>query len=259
MTTSSARLYSIPRLFRAAGWFLFGNPTQRRRVRQELARVAASAFGDFPLSEDHKLWREDREFLDAYARLSPENPYSQDRKYLLREYARMVQSLPGVMAECGCFRGASAYFMASAAPDTPLLLFDSFAGLSEPKIEDRPSDSHKLVWTRGALAASEQVVREVLRDFTQVRYFKGWIPERFAEVAGETFKLVHIDVDLYEPTLECIRFFYPRLVRGGVIVLDDYGSTLCPGAFRAVSEYMAGKPEYVLHVPTGQGVVVKGD
>ena len=258
MKMSGSSLYSVSRLLRATGWLLFGNATQRRRVRQELARVAASVFGDFPLSEDHKLWREDRDFLDAYSRLSPENPYSQDRKFLLREYARMARGLPGLMAECGCFRGASAYFMASAAPDTPLLLFDSFEGLSEPRLEDRKVEEHKRVWNRGALAASEQVVRETLRDFPQVRYLKGWIPKRFAEVGGEVFKIVHIDVDLYEPTLESLRFFYPRLVRGGVIVLDDCGFTLCPGAFRAVSEYMADKPEYVLHVPTGQGVILKG-
>jgi O-methyltransferase len=54
-----------------------------------------------------------------------------------------------------------------------------------------------------------------------------------------------------------MRFFYPRLVPGGVILCDDYGFTTCPGVRRAVDEFMADKPEHVVHVPTGHGFLVK--
>jgi hypothetical protein len=72
-------MISAIRLGRAVKWLLTGNPAQRRRVRQELARMAAGAFGDFPISDDHKLWRLDKQFFDDFNRISPENPYSQDR------------------------------------------------------------------------------------------------------------------------------------------------------------------------------------
>jgi hypothetical protein len=42
-----------------------------------------------------------------------------------------------------------------------------------------------------------------------------------------------------------------------VIVCDDYGFTPCPGAKEAVDDFMAGRPENVIHSPTGQGVVIK--
>jgi len=69
-------------------------------------------FGDHYLGDDFKLWRLDKQFLTSYARLSPHNTYSQERKYTLREFVRYTSSVEGVMAECGCYTGASAYFMA---------------------------------------------------------------------------------------------------------------------------------------------------
>ena len=98
---------------------------------------------------------------------------------------------------------------------------------------------------------------ETLKEFRLIKLFKGWIPERFPEVANEKFRLVHIDVDLYEPTRDSLEFFYPRISTGGVMVFDDYGVTSCPGAYKAVNEFMNDKPEYVLHLPTAQGIIIK--
>jgi O-methyltransferase len=54
-------------------------------------------------------------------------------------------------------------------------------------------------------------MHETLAPFkAEVR--KGWIPDVFSAAEAETFCFVHIDVDLYEPTLESMRFFYPRMV-----------------------------------------------
>lgn len=245
------------RFLRTGFQLLFGNAADRRRVRQECARMAASLFGDFPISEDHKLWREDNAFLSDYRRLSPENPYSEDRKYVLRELVRFTRNVPGVMAECGSFRGASAYFLAKEAPDIPLHLFDSFQGLSEPGDKDFPPKKDRHTWKQGAFFVTEEEVRRNLSEFSRIILHKGWIPDRFPDVTEERFRLVHIDVDLYKPTLESIKFFYPRMNPGGVIVIDDYGFTTCPGAHQAVKEYMEDKPEYVLHLPTGQGIIIK--
>jgi O-methyltransferase len=250
-------MYSFRRIVKALYWLSLGSASQRRRVRQECARVAAGLFGDFPLSEDHKLWREDREFLNDYARVSPDNPYSQDRKYVLRELARFVGDVPGSMAECGSFRGASAYFLAKENPLVPLHLFDSFEGLGQTNREDSSQKNDVMQWRAGDLKATEDDLRRTLAGFTNYRIHKGWIPEPFSSVADEErFRLVHIDVDLYEPTLESLKFFYPRLNPGGVIILDDYGFTTCPGAHRATVDFMTGKRECILHLPTGQGVII---
>ena len=60
-----------------------------------------------------------------------------------------------------------------------------------------------------------------------------------------------------QPTRDTLEFFYERVNPGGVIVCDDYGSVLCPGARKAMDELMDDKPESLFHIPTGQSLVVK--
>lgn len=226
-------------------------------MRHECARLAASIFGDYPVSDDYKLWREDHEFLRNFRRLSPGNYFSEDRKYALRELARSTINIEGSIAECGCYEGASSWFIADALSGVPFHIFDSFEGLSEPGKKDLVQDDNYQNWNRGDLGSSESVLREHLKEYENIHIYKGWIPERFNEAGNDRFRLVHIDLDLYDPTYASLEFFYPRMNDGGIIVLDDYGSTKCPGAYKAVNDYMKDKPEYVIHLPTAQGVIIK--
>lgn len=221
--------------------------------------MSAAAFGDFPISEDHKLWRDDKAFLDDFNRMSPENPYSQDRKWTLREYVKLSNALTGDLAECGCYVGTSAFFIAQASTHGTLYLFDSFQGLSAPEATDKDIAESVMPWSEGGgdLTASETTLRQNLARYDTIEVLPGWIPERFTEVAGHQFRLVHIDVDLYQPTRDSLNFFYPRLVKGGVIVMDDYGFKTCPGATRAADELAASQGIEILHLATGQGVIMK--
>lgn len=94
--------------------------------------------------------------------------------------------------------------------------------------------------------------------FNNVNFYKGWIPDRFAEVADRQFSFLHIDVDLYEPTRDSIAFFYPRMTAGGVIVCDDYGFATCSGATKAIDEYLQDKPEKMVMLSDGGGFLIKG-
>ena len=254
MHRKSSKLY---RYIKAVFWLFSTDPAKRRRVRHELARLSASLFGDYPVGDDYMLWREDKEFLLDFRRLSPGNSFSEPRKYTLREFAKSVRDMDGAVAECGCYEGASAYFIAQVLRDTPIYLFDSFEGLSTPGSQDVDSDSSESAWRKGEMKATEEIVRENLKAFSDIQIFRGWIPERFNEVEDQLFKLVHIDVDLYQPTMDSLEFFYPRLVKRGVIVLDDYGSAKCPGARKATDEYFEKQNQFVIHLPTAQGVVIK--
>jgi predicted O-methyltransferase YrrM len=219
--------------------------------------MAAMVLAGIPIGDDHKLWWRDEEFWKDFSRLSPKYPYTAERKYLLRELARYTRGLPGCLAECGVYEGASAYFLAEARPDAVIHLFDRFEGLPEPGEEDAVTDPEVFRWAPGDFRARLSVLSSNLRSFDNIRVHRGDIPEVLQCVADERFCLVHIDVDLYRPTLDSLQFFYPRVVPGGVIVLDDYGFATCPGAHRAVREFMADKPEYVIHAPTGQGIIFR--
>ena len=80
------------------------------------------------------------------------------------------------------------------------------------------------------------MLKKNLSQFPQrFKLFKGWIPDKFHEVSDKKFCLVHIDVDLYQPTLDSLNFFWDKL-NGGVLVCDDYGSLLCPGTKKAMDK-----------------------
>src|SRR5207249_4927478 len=137
------------------------------------------------------------------------------RRWMLWRLVRLVTAVEGDTAECGVYKGASSWLICAAIHGSGRKhhLFDSFEGLSGPEAAD---GSH---WGKGDLAAGEDLVRKSLRPFGDSLVFhKGWIPERFQDVRDAKFAFVHIDVDLRQPTLDSLEFFYPRLSPGGVLL-----------------------------------------
>ena len=60
-----------------------------------------------------------------------------------------------------------------------------------------------------------------------------------------------------QPTRDSIEFFWPRINPGGILLLDDYGFFICPGARKAADDFFKGRPEPILEIPTGQGLIIK--
>ena len=201
-------------------------------------------------------WWDDEEFNRYLDRVGELHGHNTDRKWALFQLLRLVRHVQGDTAECGVYLGASSYLICRANLASPLGKdhhgFDSFEGLS------RPGDRDGGFWGGGDLSVPLEACARNLAEFRDCRLYKGWIPERFHEITDKTFSFVHLDVDLYEPTKASVEFFYPRLNPGGILVCDDYGFTTCPGATRAVDEYLLDKPEKMLSLPDGGGMLIKG-
>jgi len=223
--------------------------------RYRLAEVVAGLIApNCLLSEYGRRWIKDRDFIRSMEAFEGwGNRRALDRKWMLRELLKVVRPLEGDTAECGTWRGGSSWLICKAIQGSGKQhhAFDSFQGLSAPEPRD---GTH---FKAGELAVTEEDFRARLKEFDTLKTYAGWIPSRFADVQDRTFSFVHVDVDLYQPTRDSIEFFYPRLVKGGVLLLDDYGFEICPGARQAADEFFAGKPEPVLEIPTGQGLVIK--
>jgi O-methyltransferase len=237
---------------------VFGTKRQRYEAHHDLLTVVSGRLSH-KVYNKHLAWMQDEEFESQWRRYPETTKGIGDRKYSLYQLARSVRDIAGDTAECGCWRGAGSFLILAAQGDARKThhIFDSFEGLSTPAETDIVDDERTYQWKAGDLAAGEDVVRANLREFDNVFYYRGWIPARFDDVADRIFSFVHVDVDLYEPTLASVEFFYPRIRRGGLIVCDDYGHLPCPGAMRAMDEYFADKPENVVHLTTGQGVIWK--
>jgi O-methyltransferase len=218
-----------------------------------VARFARWALPGYVPAKSGKRWFADEDFFDAYDRLIPtDERRSAERKYFLRSLLSLADGLPGDTAECGVWNGAASWFICEhfAGSDKVHHGFDSFEGLPEPAAVDGN------YWRKGDCSTTEDVARANLSAFA-MRLYKGWIPERFDEVADRRFCFVHIDVDLFEPTRDSIAFFYPRIVAGGVMLFDDYGSAMCPGAAKAIEGFMADQPEPLIELPTQQAFLIK--
>jgi O-methyltransferase len=224
---------------------------ERYRIAETLT---TAVYPKYKFSEFARLFLDDEEFIAYYRRfMDPGNWHSLDRKYTLDQLLKLTLEIEGDAAECGVYRGASSYLICRAIRPYGKCnhLFDSFQGLSAP------TEMDGAYWRAGALRATEVEVRDNLREFGNFAIHAGWIPSRFEEVTARRFSFVHIDVDLYEPTLDSVTFFYERLTPGAIMLFDDYGFRTCPGAKLAVDEFLRERPELTVMLPTGQAFIVK--
>lgn len=194
------------------------------------------------------------------------------RAYNLALYFDYALKVAGPRIECGVYRGFSALLLAKVArmrdrgfTGDGLHLLDSFQGLSEPTFHDAPKPRSSregppvLLPREGpaVFATPVEHVREALGEFPDTGIHQGWIPEAFEGLPDTTWSFVHVDVDLYEPTMACLEFFVPRLAPGGVIVNDDYDSPLFPGARRAWDKYFEAFGLTFVALDGGQSVFIR--
>jgi hypothetical protein len=178
-----------------------------------------------------------------------------DRRFTLAQFASSVRGLSGSTAECGVFKGIGSALICESlrgtyGDDQLHFGFDSFEGLPETG----PNDAR---WNRGDLNEPMAGAERHLAEFPFVRLVKGWLPETLAGASDRRFRLVHIDVDIERTTHDCLEFFYPRTVAGGLFLFDDYGFHSCPGARQAVDAFLRKKPETLIELTTGQAVFYK--
>ena len=182
-----------------------------------------------------------------------------DRLYTIWQAVESLPPSARAVAEVGVYRGGSAWFMADAlrrsGREMPFYVCDTFQGHVE--VDDSVDGVHRpgVQFTR----VKAEKVAKYLREFPFIRMQVGDIRETAPAFAGESaFGLVHLDVDVYPITRFCLDFFGPRVVPGGMIVMDDYGTTTCEGVKRAVDEFTASNPGFrVMHLLTGQAVVTR--
>ena len=235
-----------------------GSPKDPKRGFRLLRAFGRVLVPGYQFQWPEVLWWNYTRFAECLHRFNERNGLNSSRKWVLSELMRLVEGVPGDTAESGVFEGASSYLICRANErhrGEPRMhyVFDSFAGLSPPRVE--LDGDH---WEPHAMSASETLVRRNLAEFERVRFLPGWIPERYPEVGDRRFALVHVDVDLHDPTRDSLEFFYPRTNPGGIIVCDDYGSGYCPGATKAVDDYLADKPEKMLEMVGGGGFLIRG-
>jgi O-methyltransferase len=157
--------------------------------------------------------------------------------------------VPGALVECGVWRGGAVMTMALtllrlAAADRELYLFDTFAGMTSPSEVDVRMDGRSGFHERACrpdIVVDVDEVRTAVEstgyDPALLRFVEGPVQETLPGEAPDEIALLRLDTDWYESTKHELETLYPRIARGGMLIVDDYGTWL--GARRAVDEYIA--------------------
>lgn len=176
----------------------------------------------------------------------------QIREDWLSDFAGIMGSTPGSVAEVGVFRGDFARCINAAFPDDSLYLFDTFEGFPKHDVEkelDRSAaEAHKYD------ATSVEYVLSRLPHPEKAIIRKGYFPDTAADIRDK-FKFVNLDLDLYAPTLAGLRLFYPNMTAGGVILIHDYFPDTYPGIKRAVMEFEQ-ESGMLIKVPIGDKISI---
>ncbi|MFO0944804.1 MAG: TylF/MycF/NovP-related O-methyltransferase [Planctomycetota bacterium] len=171
---------------------------------------------------------------------------------------KMVVDLPGSVVELGVFRGETLLFFAKLMEllnvndrSCKVIGFDNFAGFPELDEKDGPVDKRvdKVVggWSSANL---RDHLLEVINAFDHDRFagqkprielvegdIRQTVPKYAADNPGLRIRLLHLDCDLYEPTLVALKHLYDRVVPGGIVILDEYAFNEFPGESKALEEF----------------------
>jgi hypothetical protein len=198
-------------------------------------------------------------------RLGIATPRRRVEFHTLDTLLRELPSVEGAIIECGTYRGATllgmAHVMVVRGVKPRMYGLDSFEGFPEPRLEDaQPGGGLHPDVHRGALGDTsyEALLRriELLGWSDRITLLRGFFDRTLPQLAHEKFSLAHLDCDLYDSYRVCLDFTYPRMLPGGVIVLDDYRlpAGVYPGADRAVDEFFADKAEKPERLPGPRGL-----
>ena len=169
------------------------------------------------------------------------------RRLAIYELVKKVIDLPGHFCELGCWYGTNLVYLAKLVnflrPQgyVEVIGFDSFEGLQD---FDHQKDSSSEGW-KGKYKGNPEMLEDILRLYRLedgVQLVKGRIEEtlpRFLEQRKDIrFSFIYLDVDLYSPTRMGIDLLYPRLLKGGIMVFDEYNVPNWTGETRAVHELL---------------------
>ena len=175
-----------------------------------------------------------------------------DESFNILSLARGFSQREGSFIEIGTYQGCSANLICQVKGDKKFYVCDTYEGLPESHENDR--SVHRLK----QYACSVEAVSKFLEGYPNVEFVKGFFPQSAEGVIpdDEKFAFAHIDVDLYEGTLQGIWYLYPRMISGGVIVSHDF--SILAGVRKAIYEFMEEHPEATMvELPTTQCMIIK--
>jgi hypothetical protein len=161
------------------------------------------------------------------------------RNCFLKDFSEICRKngIGGCVAECGVYRFDFAAEINRCFPDSECYLFDTFEGYAQSDLDAEK----EVINFDEKISIDDQSGVDFNNDIQKCPYLekvhvkKGYFPDTF-DLYDKQFVFVNLDMNLYTPTKRALELFYPRMVRGGVLLLHDY-RMYCNGIIVAVDEF----------------------
>jgi len=224
--------------------------------RDMAAHLRESGWGVIP-PEQYGIDMEDR-FHSVWKCVESYTMTSRERGYALYKAVEYLcgNAISGDLVECGVWKGGSSMLMALALMDCSeasrhLFLYDTYEGMTAPTSEDVIAWNNKSVQAK--LAEERKAGKDSFSSWSagreeveanmqstgypedRVHYVAGDVCETLKTVVPRKISLLRLDTDWYASTVSELEYLYPRLVSGGILIIDDYGHF--KGARQAVDGY----------------------
>ena len=179
------------------------------------------------------------------------------RNQAFRLAARLVtdRDVQGAVAELGVYQGDQAKLLNTLFPDRLLYLFDTFSGFSAKNLSAESGQGFSVAAVGDFANTSIELVVNKMPHPDQLKLFPGFFPDT-TEGIEEAFAFVSLDVDLYEPTLAGLDWFFPRLNPGGYIFVHDYNNRRYLGVRNAVDHFLEHNKAGCVPLPDFAGSVI---
>jgi hypothetical protein len=195
--------------------------------------------------------------VEIYKKVKPYTMTSPERVFSLCEAVKYIheKNIEGDIVECGVWKGGSMMAVAETLlrlgdSSRNLYLFDTFEGMVPPTDKDvdiagvtaeallKQSDKMKAdsVWCCASLEVVKSAVKRIGYPDEKIHFVKGMVEQTISLNTPDKIALLRLDTDWYESTRHEMEHLFPRLSKGGVLIIDDYGHW--QGARKAVDEYI---------------------
>lgn len=199
-------------------------------------------------------------FTDIYKFCNPFTMTTQSRQFMLVQAIKHLcdNNIHGDIVECGVWRGGSSMIAARSLlqmqeTSRQIYLYDTFEGMTAPTEHDTRTGKdleHTILqfnaskkndgsntWCLGTLEEVKENMQKTDYPADRITFVKGDVCKTIPDVIPEKIALLRLDTDFYDLSKHELEHLYPKLVRGGILILDDYG--IWDGQRKATDEYFA--------------------
>lgn len=148
--------------------------------------------------------------------------------------------------DLGCYDGKTVHIAQRYLPDMVWGVFDTFSNHPSQKNKEKHSTS---LWEEVTDRLDECRIYDGLLPNTLDSFFNDWISREIG--------FIHVDLNDGETEVSCLKLLWDRVVKGGIVLLDDYGWARYRHSHELHKAFFKQHGQDVLEMPTGQGMVVK--